>query len=72
MKTLVVMLSLLLPLFCLAQEELNDKRKILKREEVNAAMSELVYKRLSAIHDKMGEGDLAGALDDLKNSTARA
>lgn len=66
MKTLVVMLSLLLPLFGLAQEELNDKRKILKREEVNAAMSELVYKRLSGIHDKMGEGDLAGALDDLK------
>lgn len=66
MKTLLVILSLLLPLLCMAQEELNDDRKILKRPDVNAAMSELVYKRLAAIHDKMGEGDLAGALDELR------
>jgi tetratricopeptide (TPR) repeat protein len=57
---------LVVPFLCFAQEELNDDRKILKRPDVNAAMSEPVYNRLSRIHDQMGEDQLSEALDALR------
>lgn len=49
----------------MAQEELDENREVLKRREVNAAMSEPVYNRLAAIHDLMGEDKLNDALDRL-------
>jgi len=59
-------LFLALPFLCFAQEELRDDREILKRPEVNAAMTELVYKRLSNIHDQMGENELDDAIAGLQ------
>jgi tetratricopeptide (TPR) repeat protein len=55
-----------LPLVCWGQEELNDNREILVRKEINAAMSEPVYRRLSIIHDQMGEDKLTDALENAK------
>ncbi len=66
MKLTAIVLLLLAPILCFAQEELNDDRKILKRPEVNAAMSEPVYRKLSSIHDQMGEDQLDEALNRLR------
>ena len=66
MKLTSIVLLLLAPILCCAQEELNDDRKILKRPEVNAAMSEPVYRKLSTIHDQMGEDQLDEALNRLR------
>lgn len=62
MKKAFAILILVLPVVCGAQEELNDNRQIEKRPDVNAAMTETVYNRLSAIHDMMGEDRLGEAL----------
>jgi len=62
MRLATLILILIAPTLSFAQEELNDDREILKRPDVNAAMSEPVYKRLSAIHDQMGEDKLVEAL----------
>ena len=45
-----------------AQEELREDREILERDVKGQAMSEPVYKRLSAIHELMGEDQNAEAL----------
>ena len=45
-----------------AQEELSDDREVLEREVKGQAMSEPVYKRLSAIHELMGEDQNAEAM----------
>jgi len=66
MRLATGILLLVVPFLCFAQEELNDDRKILKRPNVNAAMSEPVYKRLSRIHDQMGEDQFNEALDGLR------
>ncbi len=65
MRLTVCILLLTVPVLCFAQEELNDDRRIHKRTEVNAAMSEHVYKRLASIHDHMGEDELDDALKGL-------
>ena len=62
---------LVVPFLCFAQEELNDDRKILKRPDVNAAMSEPVYNRLSRIHDQMGEDQLSGKAHAVAPEPAR-
>jgi len=62
MRLTTCILLLIAPILCFAQEELDDDRKILKRPDVNAAMSEPVYNRLSAIHEQMGEDKLVEAL----------
>lgn len=66
MRLIARILLLIVPVLCFAQEELNDDRKILKRRDVNAAMSEPVYRKLSAIHDHLGEDELSSALGGLK------
>ncbi|MEO0615312.1 MAG: hypothetical protein AAFY69_04170 [Pseudomonadota bacterium] len=45
-----------------AQEELSDDREILERDVKAQAMSEPIYKRLSAIHELMGEDQNAEAM----------
>lgn len=59
-------LLLIVPMLCMAQEELNDERRIHRRTEINAAMSEHIYRRLAAIHDRMGEDELDEALNGLR------
>ena len=57
---------LLLPLPALAQEELNDNRQILEHKAPGQAMTEVVYKRLGAVHEMIGDGDMQRALTDLE------
>ena len=54
--------SCLLTQTSIAQEELSDDREVLEREVKGQAMSEPVYKRLSAIHELMGEDQNAEAM----------
>ena len=69
---LLLLASAVLPPLALAQEELRADRKIETRPDVNHSMTEQVYKRLAAIHEKMGEDQLDEALADLQRlSTAR-
>ena len=65
-KSLFVALALLLTPLAFAQEELNDDREVVERDVKTQAMSEPVYKRLSAIHELMGEGNNAEALQRAK------
>ena len=53
-------------LCAIAQEELNDDRKIEERRESTQTMSETAYKRLSTIHELLGEDKLAEALSGLQ------
>ena len=48
-----------------AQEELEEDRKIEQRREATQSMDELVYKRLSAVHEDLGEDRLDEALKGL-------
>ena len=66
MKPATFFLLLIASSLCFAQEELDDNREVLKRREINAAMSEPVYNRLSKIHDLMGEEKLGEALEGLR------
>jgi tetratricopeptide (TPR) repeat protein len=65
MKIIAYIFLLSVSALCFGQKELNDDRKILKRPDVSAAMSEGVYKRLAAIHEQMGEDQLDDALGGL-------
>jgi tetratricopeptide (TPR) repeat protein len=65
MKIVAYIILLSVSALCFGQEELNDDRKILKRRDVSAAMSEAVYKRLAAVHEQMGEDQLDDALSGL-------
>ena len=65
MRLAAILLTLTIPVLGLGQEELNDDRKILKRPNVNAAMSEGVYKRLSTVHEQLGEDQIDEALKGL-------
>ncbi len=65
MKLATIILLVIASSVCFAQEELDDNRKVLKRREVNSAMSEPIYNRLSKIHDLMGEDKLNEALTAL-------
>lgn len=49
----------------IAQEELKDDRKIEERRDNNQTISEPTYRRLSAVHELLGEDDLIEALDGL-------
>jgi tetratricopeptide (TPR) repeat protein len=66
MKYLILFILIVASVPGLAQEELNDDRKVEKRPEINVAMTEPVYKRLAAIHEMMGEDKLSEALDALR------
>lgn len=48
-----------------AQEELKEDRTIEQRREATQSMDELVYKRLSAVHEDLGEDRLDEALKGL-------
>jgi tetratricopeptide (TPR) repeat protein len=65
MRTTICILISLLPILCFGQEELNDDRKILKRPQASGAMSEIVYKRLTVVHEQMGEDKLDDAIKGL-------
>ncbi len=58
----LILLSVLASPMLFAQDELNEDREIVEREVKAQSMSETVYKRVSAIHDLMGEGQNAEAL----------
>ena len=45
MKLTTFIVLLIASSLCFAQEELDDNRKVLKRRDVNSAMSEPVYNR---------------------------
>ena len=49
----------------LGQEELDDYRKVEKRKEIPATMTEPVYRRLNAIHEKLAEEKYDEALSSL-------
>lgn len=49
-----------------AQEELREDRQVEEREVEAGTMSEDTYKRLSRVHEQLGEEDYAGALDGLR------
>ena len=66
MKLTTFIVLLIASSLCFAQEELDDNRKVLKRRDVNSAMSEPVYNRLAKIHDLMGEDQLSEALKRLQ------
>ncbi len=60
-------IAILLSTVCaIAQDELNDERKIEERRDSTQTMSELAYKRLSAIHELLGDDKLPAALDSLR------
>ena len=65
MRTTIFLLISLLPILCFGQEELNDNREILKRSETSGAMSEIVYRRLTVVHEQMGEDKLDDAIKGL-------
>lgn len=49
-----------------AQEELDENRTVLKRDDPVHSMTEPVYRRLSAAHEQLGEDQLDEALDTLR------
>ena len=65
MRTTICLLIWLLPALCFGQEELNDNREILKRPETSGAMAEIVYRRLTVVHEQMGEDKLEDAIKGL-------
>ncbi|MEM7610381.1 MAG: hypothetical protein AAF270_01800 [Pseudomonadota bacterium] len=60
---LVLAVTLTLSSTAIAQDELNEDREVVERETTAQTMSEQVYKRVSAIHELMGEGQNAEALE---------
>ncbi len=64
-KLVVVAVALLSSLGAVAQDELDDDREIERRRESTLSMSELVYRRLSAVHEELGEDQLEEALEGL-------
>ena len=61
----LAMTMLISSLCAIAQEELQDDRKIEERRDSNQTMSEHTYRRLSAVHELLGEDKLIEALDGL-------
>ena len=66
-KLVVAAVALLSSLGAVAQDELDDDREIERRRESTLSMSELVYRRLSAVHEELGEDQLEEALEGLAN-----
>lgn len=63
----IVAAAMLMSSLCaIAQEELNDDREIEERRGNTQTMSEIVYKRLSAVHELLGDDKLAEALYGLR------
>jgi tetratricopeptide (TPR) repeat protein len=52
-------------------DPLDPNRVIEERDDPNSMMSESVYKRLSSVHEAMGEGDYEAALKALDNLQGR-
>jgi len=48
-----------------AQEELNDDRKIERHREITQSLTEPVYKRLNAVHEKLADKKFDKAIADL-------
>lgn len=70
MQLLIAALALLLPMIVsapvFAQAGIGEDREIEEREERQGAMSERTYRRLSVIHELMGNQKYAEALDKLR------
>ena len=62
---IIALLAILAAPQLVAQEELNDDRKIERHREIPQALTEPVYRRLNTIHEHMTEGRYDEALADL-------
>ena len=62
----VLLLAVLAGQAAVAQEELDPNREIKKYRDPSTTMSEPIYRRLTTIHDNLGEEDYAKALESLR------
>ena len=63
---LFLLLAILAGQAAVAQEELNPNREVKKYRDPSTTMSEPIYRRLTTIHDNLGEEDYAKALESLR------